>query len=49
MSEVELSESEVRLNLQRDEATEAANGNAPIHATSATAFIVAGLQLEHDQ
>lgn len=39
----------MRVQLKKDEEAEARKGDAPIHATSATAFLVAGLQLENTQ
>ncbi|KAJ7178549.1 hypothetical protein C8R43DRAFT_942201 [Mycena crocata] len=45
------SEAKVRLELNNDDAVEAANGNAPVEGPSATAsaFITAGMQLEDMQ
>ncbi|KAJ6477917.1 hypothetical protein C8R47DRAFT_984594 [Mycena vitilis] len=42
-------ESQIRLELRKEEETEAATGNSPLHGTSATAFLAAGLQLEETQ
>ncbi|KAJ7506191.1 hypothetical protein B0H11DRAFT_2220108 [Mycena galericulata] len=42
-------EAEIRLELRKKEAEDAQSGNAPLHGTSATAFLAAGLQLEHAQ
>lgn len=42
-------EAKIRLALKNDEAAEAAEGRMPIHATTATVFVVAGLQLEEAQ
>ncbi|KAJ6503466.1 hypothetical protein C8R47DRAFT_969052 [Mycena vitilis] len=42
-------EAQTRLALKADEEAEARKGNAPIHGTSVTAFLVAGLQLEDAQ
>ncbi|KAJ7601706.1 hypothetical protein DFH06DRAFT_1352163 [Mycena polygramma] len=42
-------EAEIRLELRKEEEKEAATGNAPLHGTSATAFLTAGLQLEETQ
>ncbi|KAJ7429220.1 hypothetical protein B0H11DRAFT_2167516 [Mycena galericulata] len=42
-------EADIRLELRKEEAKEAANGTAPLHGTSATAFLAAGLQLEESQ
>ncbi|KAJ7688489.1 hypothetical protein B0H16DRAFT_1753102 [Mycena metata] len=42
-------EAETRLALKVDEEAEARIGNAPIHGTSVTAFLVAGLQVEDTQ
>ncbi|KAJ7715855.1 hypothetical protein DFH07DRAFT_762650 [Mycena maculata] len=39
-------EAQIRLDLRMEEAQEAAKGTAPLHGTSATAFLAAGLQLE---
>jgi len=41
-----LSESEVRLCLHNEELQELAKGNALVHKTSATSFLVTGLELE---
>ncbi|KAJ7446844.1 hypothetical protein B0H11DRAFT_1745358, partial [Mycena galericulata] len=43
------SEAQVRLQLQKEEEAEALAGRTPIHGTSATAFIMAGMQLEESQ
>ncbi|KAJ6489350.1 hypothetical protein C8R47DRAFT_1071693 [Mycena vitilis] len=43
------SEADVRLSLKKEEQEAAAQGHAPLHATSATAFLTAGLQLEETQ
>ncbi|KAJ7836173.1 hypothetical protein B0H13DRAFT_1652321 [Mycena leptocephala] len=42
-------ESEIRVALKKDEEEAAAKGVAPLHGTSATAFLTAGLQLEDTQ
>jgi DNA-binding cell septation regulator SpoVG len=42
-------EAETRLALKADEEAEARKGNTPVHGTSVTAFLVAGLQLEDAQ
>ncbi|KAJ7470062.1 hypothetical protein B0H11DRAFT_2238017 [Mycena galericulata] len=42
-------EADIRLELKKKEALEAQSGTAPLHGTSATAFLAAGLQLEHAQ
>ncbi|KAJ6474617.1 hypothetical protein C8R47DRAFT_1221017 [Mycena vitilis] len=42
-------EAQTRLALKAEEEAEARKGNAPIHGTSVTAFLVAGLQLEDTQ
>ncbi|KAJ7039475.1 hypothetical protein C8F04DRAFT_1254756 [Mycena alexandri] len=42
-------EAETRLALKADEEAEARKGNTPIHGTSITAFLVAGLQVEDAQ
>ncbi|KAJ7020541.1 hypothetical protein C8F04DRAFT_974156, partial [Mycena alexandri] len=42
-------EAEVRAQLKRDKETEVAAGRAPLHGTSATAFLTAGMQLEDAQ
>ncbi|KAJ7807053.1 hypothetical protein B0H13DRAFT_2386681 [Mycena leptocephala] len=42
-------ESQIRVALKRDEEEAAAKGTAPLHGTSATAFLTAGLQLEDSQ
>ncbi|KAJ6449815.1 hypothetical protein C8R47DRAFT_999092 [Mycena vitilis] len=43
------SEADIRLELRKEEQEAAAQGRAPLHATSATAFLTAGLQLEDAQ
>ncbi|KAJ6447661.1 hypothetical protein C8R47DRAFT_1231344 [Mycena vitilis] len=43
------SEAEIRVVLKKDEEEAATNGTAPLHGTSATAFLTAGLQLEDTQ
>ncbi|KAF7342705.1 CxC2 domain-containing protein [Mycena sanguinolenta] len=43
------SEAQVRLQLKKDEEQEAASGKSPLHGTSATAFLTAGLQIEEAQ
>ncbi|KAJ7154647.1 hypothetical protein C8R46DRAFT_1227479 [Mycena filopes] len=43
------SEAEIKLMLKKDEEEGAARGNAPLHGTSATAFLTAGMQLEDTQ
>ncbi|KAJ7023335.1 hypothetical protein C8F04DRAFT_1271539 [Mycena alexandri] len=42
-------EAEIRASLKQKEQEEAKGGRAPLHATSATAFLSAGLQLEETQ
>ncbi|KAJ7041698.1 hypothetical protein C8F04DRAFT_946732 [Mycena alexandri] len=42
-------EAEIRASLKKKEQEEAKGGRAPLHATSATAFLAAGLQLEETQ
>ncbi|KAJ7689073.1 hypothetical protein B0H14DRAFT_3101092 [Mycena olivaceomarginata] len=42
-------EAEIRASLKREEQEAAKKGQAPLHATSATAFLAAGLQLEETQ
>ncbi|KAJ6495718.1 hypothetical protein C8R47DRAFT_974024 [Mycena vitilis] len=42
-------EAEIRRDLQQDEERDARARGAPLHATSATAFLVAGIQLENTQ
>ncbi|KAJ7839301.1 hypothetical protein B0H13DRAFT_1650261 [Mycena leptocephala] len=42
-------EAEIRVSLKKDEEDAAAKGVAPLHGTSATAFLTAGLQLEDTQ
>jgi hypothetical protein len=42
-------EAEIRVALKKDEEEAAAKGVAPLHGTSATAFLTAGLQLEDTQ
>ncbi|KIM81001.1 hypothetical protein PILCRDRAFT_9047 [Piloderma croceum F 1598] len=44
-----LMEAEVRLQLRKDEMDKVRAGKAPLHETSATSFLVAGLQLEEMQ
>ncbi|KAJ7916471.1 hypothetical protein B0H13DRAFT_2231608 [Mycena leptocephala] len=44
-----LTEAELRLALKREEEEEVRKGRAPLHATSATAFLSAGIQLEESQ
>jgi hypothetical protein len=39
----------VRLQLKKDEEKEAANGKAPLHGMSATAFLTGGMQIEQAQ
>ncbi|KAJ7437065.1 hypothetical protein B0H11DRAFT_2255628 [Mycena galericulata] len=43
------SEADIRLELRKKEAEDAESGVVPLHGTSATAFLAAGLQLEHAQ
>ncbi|KAJ7018869.1 hypothetical protein C8F04DRAFT_1277073 [Mycena alexandri] len=43
------SEADIRAKLRAEEQAEAREGQAPLHATSATAFLTAGLQLEETQ
>ncbi|KAJ6504317.1 hypothetical protein C8R47DRAFT_1210384 [Mycena vitilis] len=43
------SEAQIRVQLKKDEEDAAAKGTAPLHGTSATAFLTAGLQLEDSQ
>ncbi|KAJ7826746.1 hypothetical protein B0H13DRAFT_1657348 [Mycena leptocephala] len=43
------SEAQIRVLLKKDEEEAAAKGVAPLHGTSATAFLTAGLQLEDSQ
>ncbi|KAJ6515153.1 hypothetical protein C8R47DRAFT_961598 [Mycena vitilis] len=43
------SEADIRLLLKKDEQEAAAQGRVPLHSTSATAFLTAGLQLEDAQ
>ncbi|KAJ6488281.1 hypothetical protein C8R47DRAFT_1071998 [Mycena vitilis] len=43
------SEHEIRVTLKNEEEAAAAKGAAPLHGTSATAFLTAGLQLEDTQ
>ncbi|KAJ7022478.1 hypothetical protein C8F04DRAFT_971465 [Mycena alexandri] len=43
------SEADIRVKLRQEEQAEAADGQAPLHATSATVFLTAGLQLEETQ
>ncbi|KAF7333064.1 CxC2 domain-containing protein [Mycena venus] len=42
-------EAQVRLQLKRDEEKDLAEGRAPLHGTSVTAFLTAGLQIEQAQ
>ncbi|KAJ7429980.1 hypothetical protein B0H11DRAFT_1765938 [Mycena galericulata] len=42
-------EAQIRLSLKKDEEEEARKGGSPLHGVSATAFLVAGLQLEAAQ
>jgi hypothetical protein len=42
-------EAQVRLQLKCDEEKDLAGGRAPLHGTSATAFLTAGLQIEQAQ
>ncbi|KAJ7123795.1 hypothetical protein C8R43DRAFT_1135846 [Mycena crocata] len=42
-------ETEVRLEVRRDEEALSAGGQAPLHGRSATAFLVAGIQIEDAQ
>ncbi|KAJ7657038.1 hypothetical protein B0H17DRAFT_955804 [Mycena rosella] len=42
-------EAEVRLEVRKDEDTLTAGGKAPLHGRSATAFLVAGIQIEDTQ
>ncbi|KAJ7436806.1 hypothetical protein B0H11DRAFT_1754347 [Mycena galericulata] len=42
-------EAQIRLSLKKDEEQEARKGGSPLHGVSATAFLVAGLQLEDAQ
>ncbi|KAJ7863700.1 hypothetical protein B0H13DRAFT_2354000 [Mycena leptocephala] len=42
-------EAELRLELKREEEEEVRKGRAPLHSTSATAFLSAGIQLEEAQ
>jgi hypothetical protein len=42
-------EVEIRASLKKEEQEAVARGQAPLHATSATAFLAAGLQLEETQ
>jgi hypothetical protein len=42
-------ETEIWASLKKEEQEAAKNGQAPLHATSATAFLAAGLQLEETQ
>jgi hypothetical protein len=42
-------EAQVRLQLKRDKEKDLAGGRAPLHGTSATAFLTAGLQIEQTQ
>ncbi|KAJ7025068.1 hypothetical protein C8F04DRAFT_1212966 [Mycena alexandri] len=43
------SEAQVRADLKKDEEAKVAAGRAPLHGTSATAFLTAGMQLEDSQ
>ncbi|KAJ7694286.1 hypothetical protein B0H16DRAFT_1485748 [Mycena metata] len=43
------SEADICVKLRIEEQADAANGQAPLHATSATVFLTAGLQLEETQ
>ncbi|KAJ7178679.1 hypothetical protein C8R43DRAFT_1118051 [Mycena crocata] len=43
------SEVQVRLDLKKDEEADALAGHTPVHGTSATAFMTAGMQLEDAQ
>jgi hypothetical protein len=42
-------EAEIRVTLKKDEEDAAARGVAPLHGTSATAFLTVGMQLEDTQ
>ncbi|KAJ7144883.1 hypothetical protein C8R43DRAFT_891041 [Mycena crocata] len=42
-------EVQVRLSLKREEEHDVQGGRAPVHGTSATAFLTAGMQIEHSQ
>ncbi|KAJ7490188.1 hypothetical protein B0H11DRAFT_1719325 [Mycena galericulata] len=42
-------EAQIRVSLKKDEEDEARKGGSPLHGVSATAFLVAGLQLEESQ
>ncbi|KAJ7017744.1 hypothetical protein C8F04DRAFT_1214941 [Mycena alexandri] len=42
-------EAEIRASLKNEEQQQAKDGRAPLHATSVTAFLAAGLQLEETQ
>ncbi|KAJ7502414.1 hypothetical protein B0H11DRAFT_1712352 [Mycena galericulata] len=42
-------EAQIRVSLKKDEEEEARKGGSPLHGISATAFLVAGLQLEEAQ
>ncbi|KAJ7496076.1 hypothetical protein B0H11DRAFT_1716264 [Mycena galericulata] len=42
-------EAQIRVSLKKDEEEEARKGGSPLHGVSATAFLVAGLQLEEAQ
>ncbi|KAJ7431195.1 hypothetical protein B0H11DRAFT_2262218 [Mycena galericulata] len=42
-------EADIRLELRKKEVEDAETGIVPLHGTSATAFLAAGLQLEHAQ
>ncbi|KAJ7026086.1 hypothetical protein C8F04DRAFT_966920 [Mycena alexandri] len=43
------SEADIRLQLRKEEEADAGTGKSPLHGTSATAFLAAGLQLEAAQ
>jgi hypothetical protein len=42
-------EAQMRLALRKEEEEEVKQGRMPLHATSATAFLAAGIQLENTQ
>jgi hypothetical protein len=42
-------EAEIRASLKKEEQEASKKGQAPLHATSGTAFLAAGLQLEDTQ
>ncbi|KAJ7917013.1 hypothetical protein B0H13DRAFT_2231523 [Mycena leptocephala] len=42
-------EADIRLQLRKEEEQDANNGSMPLHGTSATAFLTAGLQMEESQ